>query len=352
MSDKQTIKHRGAKGEFHFAYDDLHQPADDGVDMKIHQELIVFIIWAISFVALSVALPNFFTEGNLISLLRSVSVLGILAIGMAIVVIGRGIDLAMVATMAVSVAGAIVLLQQGYSIPVALLAGFVFAVLVGTVSGILIAYVEIPALFATLAMGLFIYGVGRFGFFNQDIVLIPPEGDSLSWLGAGRVFGIPVSILFLLLFAGLVALFLRYARIGRFIHAIGDNPSTARITGLPVRKLYVLSYILSSTIAYCAGIITATGVGSMNTRIVNSTMLYDVILVVVIGGISLSGGKGGVRNVLVGTLLIGTLLNAMTIMDIQYTVQNVIKSMILLIAIIVDSLLNPRDEQTAQQGDI
>jgi ribose transport system permease protein len=77
-----------------------------------------------------------------------------------------------------------------------------------------------------------------------------------------------------------------------------------------------------------------------------------VLLVVVIGGISLSGGRGGIRNVLVGTLLIGVLWNGMTIMDIQYTLQNVIKSCILLIAIIIDSLMNPRDEQTEQQGDI
>jgi ribose transport system permease protein len=72
----------------------------------------------------------------------------------------------------------------------------------------------------------------------------------------------------------------------------------------------------------------------------------------VLGGVGLSGGRGGVRNVVVGTLLIGILLNGMTIMDIQYTVQNLIKSSILLIAIIVDSIMNPRDEQTAQQGDI
>ena len=80
------------------------------------------------------------------------------------------------------------------------------------------------------------------------------------------------------------------------------------------------------------------------------TLIYDVLLVIVIGGISLSGGRGGIRNVVVGTLLIGVLWNGMTIMDIQYTLQNVIKSCILLIAIIIDSLMNPRDEQTEQQG--
>jgi ribose transport system permease protein len=119
-----------------------------------------------------------------------------------------------------------------------------------------------------------------------------------------------------------------------------------------VRPVLVFQYLLAGLIAYIAGVITATSVAAMNTRIVTSNLVYDIILVVVLGGVGLSGGKGGVRNVVVGTLLIGILLNGMTIMDIQYTVQNLIKSSILLIAIIVDSVVNPRDEQTAQQGDI
>ena len=116
--------------------------------------------------------------------------------------------------------------------------------------------------------------------------------------------------------------------------------------------MMVLQYLVSSLIAFLAGIITATLVNSMNTRVASSTLVYDVILVVAIGGVGLSGGKGSVRNVIVGTLLIGTLLNGMTIMDVPYTFQNIVKSVILLIAIVTDSLVNPRDEQTSQQGDI
>ena len=87
-------------------------------------------------------------------------------------------------------------------------------------------------------------------------------------------------------------------------------------------------------------------------RIFNSTLIYDVILIVVLGGIGLSGGRGGVINVVIGTLLIGTMLNGMTILDVSYSAQNMIKGLILLAAILVDSLLNPRNEETAQQGDI
>jgi ribose transport system permease protein len=110
--------------------------------------------------------------------------------------------------------------------------------------------------------------------------------------------------------------------------------------------------VITGLIAYLAGIVMAANVSGMNTRIYNSTMIYDVLLVVVLGGIGLSGGRGGVRNVLVGTALVGILLNGMTIMNIGYTAQNLIKSVILLGAIVIDTLINPRDEQTAQQGDI
>jgi ribose transport system permease protein len=147
-------------------------------------------------------------------------------------------------------------------------------------------------------------------------------------------------------------LFLRYTKWGRYVYYMGDNVLAARNAGIPVRPMTLLRYVISALISLTAGLLTASSLLSINTRVVNSTLLYDVILVVVIGGIGLSGGKGGMRNVLVGAVLIGIMLNAMTIIDISNIYQNLIKATILLIAIIVDSLLNPRDEQTAQQGDI
>ena len=137
---------------------------------------------------------------------------------------------------------------------------------------------------------------------------------------------LPTPILFFALVALLGFAFLRFTKPGRFVYAIGDNPAAARISGAPVRPIIVLQYAISATIAYLAGMITATAVASMNTNVANSSLIYDVILVVVLGGIGLSGGRGGIRNVIVGTLLIGILLNGMTIMNIEYTLQNVIRS--------------------------
>ena len=316
------------------------------------QEKIVLLIAIALFCAFSFFLKGFLRPDNILTLLRSVSTLGILGVGMAVVVIGRGIDLTIVTIYAMSAAWMFHLANGGASIPLALTLGYLFALAVGVTNGVLIAYLEIPALFATLGMAAFAYGFARYALVPLYVVYMPASASSIVWIGGGFVFGVPTSILFFALVAFLGFAFLRFTKQGRFIYAIGDNFAAARISGAPVRPIVVLQYAVSATVAYLAGLITATAVASMNTAVVNSSMIYDIILVVVLGGVGLSGGRGGIRNVIVGTLLIGILLNGMTIMNIQYTLQNVIRGLILLIAIVIDSVVNPRDEQTAQQGDI
>jgi ribose transport system permease protein len=316
------------------------------------QERIVFGITVALFIIFSVTLNGFLTSANLLSLLQSVSVLGILGVGMGIVVIGRGIDLSIIATMAISVAWVLYMVNQGTPTIEAFVLGAGFSVVIGILNGFFIAYVEVPALFATLAIGTFVYGFGRSQLFDQDIIYLPA---SMSWMGnIGRmhVAQVPIAVVFFAVICVAGFLLLKYTRIGRFFYLMGDNYLAARITGIATRPMIVIQYGISSFVAFIAGIVTTAAVTSMNTRVANSTLIYDVILVVVVGGIGLSGGKGGIRNVIIGTLLIGILLNAMTIMDVRYTLQNLIKSIILLVALLVDSVVNPRDEQTGQQGDI
>ena len=319
---------------------------------RLNQERIVLLIAVVLLIFFSITLKGFLDPGNLFSLIQNVSILGILGVGMSLAIIGRGIDLSMVATMALSVAWLLDMLNRGVPISLALLWALGFSVAVGLVNGVLIAYVEIPAIFATLATGILVYGFGKTWLVNVDVVYMPPGHGWFDAIGGGQILTVPTPVL---IFAGVSAfsfLFLRFLKPGRFIYAMGDNPLTARITGIPVRPMIVLQYVLISIFAMIAGVVTATAVASMNTRVALSTLVYDVILVVVLGGIGLSGGKGGIRNVIVGTLLIGILLNGMTIMNLTYTMQNILKSVILLAAIIIDTVLNPRDEQTAQHGDI
>ncbi len=128
--------------------------------------------------------------------------------------------------------------------------------------------------------------------------------------------------------------------------------ATARITGVPVRPVLVLQYTVSAIVAFIAGLVQATAINSMNTRITDTLLIYEVILVVVLGGIGLAAARAACATSWWERLLIGTFLNGMTIMNIQFTAQNAIKGLILLTAIAIDQVINPRDEQTSQQGDI
>jgi ribose transport system permease protein len=319
---------------------------------RITQQGIVFGIFVVLFIGFSLFLPGFLNADNMIALLQNVAVLGILSLGMAIVIIGRGIDLSLIATLAVPPGLVLQMVQNGHSVPAAFAAAIVLAIGFGLINGWLVAYAEVPSLFTTLASGLFLAGLGQAFFFQLDVVQWSEKLDPVAWIGRGTVLGVPTPIIMFVLATLAVAFFLRRTRLGAYVYAIGDNPFGARTTGIPTRPVIVLQYLLAALIGAFAGMVLAASVNSMETRIYNSTLIYDVILVCVLGGIGLSGGRGGVLSVVIGTLLIGTILNAMTILDVSYSGQNFIKGVILLTAILADSIINPRNEETAQQGDI
>ena len=320
--------------------------------LRITQQGIVFSIFVVLFAGFAIFLPGFLTTSNMLTLLQNVAVLGILGLAMAIVVIGRGIDLSLIAALAVPPGVVLQLVQDGHSLSYALLLAALLTLAFGLINGWLIAYAEVPSLFATLASGLFLAGLGQAALFKLDVVQWSPGLEGFERLGQGALLGIPMPIVMFVGACIVVAIFLRRTRFGAFIYAIGDNPFAARSSGIPTRPLIVLQYVLAALIGMLAGLVLAASVNSMPTRIYNSTLIYDVILVVVLGGIGLAGGRGGVLNVVIGTLLIGTMLNAMTIMDVSYSGQNLVKGVVLLIAVIANSFLNPRNEETAQQGDI
>ena len=313
---------------------------------RISQQLIVFAIFLVLFVGFALFLPGFFTVKNLVGLLQSVAILGILGLGMAIVVIGRGVDLSLIATLSVPPGLILVMVQHGHSMPSACLAALALTLVFGFVTGFIIAYAEVPPLFTTLASGLFLAGLGEAAFFQVDLVQWSAGLDGLAAFGRGAILGVPTPVIMFGLASLAVAFLMKTTRIGANIYAIGDNPYAARVSGISVRPIIVLQYTLAALIGAFAGLVLAASIDGMPTRIFNSTLIYDVILVVVLGGIGLSGGRGGVLNVIVGTLLIGTMLNAMTILDMSYIAQDLVKGVILLIAILADF-----DREPAKRGD-
>jgi ribose transport system permease protein len=320
--------------------------------VRLSQNVLTAIVTVILFVAFAALLKGFLTSSNILDLIENVSVIGLLSLGMTVVVIGRGIDLSMVAALVVPTGLFLTLVTNGWSPWTAILPAAGLSLFVGLLNGWLVAFTEIPPLFATLATGLFLAGFGQARLFNLETIRWSHGLETLAWVGQGRIFGLPASVFILLCAAVAVAAALRWTQVGADIYAIGDNPLAARMSGIPTRPIIVSQYAVAALFATFAGIVLAASSTSLETRLYNSSLIYDVILVVVLGGVGLSGGRGGALSVLIGTLLIGTLLNGMTIMDLSYSDQNLVKGIILLSAIILDTAINPRNEQTTQQGDI
>lgn len=314
------------------------------------QERIVFLITLLLIAIFSFTLKGFATVDNFLNLLRSISILGILGLGMGLIVISRGIDLSEVAIMAGSWCIALIEIQQGMPVGWAALLALALALAIGVINGFMVAFVEAPPLFVTLAAGFVIYGAA-FWFAPAWVVYAPKDAPGLLILGAGQILGIPTPIYVFAAAAFVTHLFLTYTSMGRFIYAQGDNPDAARLSGIALRPLVIFEYALVALLAWLAGYVWVGTTGSMQMAIVQGTKIFDVILVVVLGGVSLVGGRGSVFSVVAGCMLIGVLLNAFTIMDVNSEVQNIIKGFVLLAAIILDNWLHPRDEETSRQGD-
>lgn len=314
------------------------------------QEHIVLLITVALVIAFGLTLTGFATTANLLNLVRSVSILGILGLGMGLIMIGRGIDLSLTAIMSGSWIVTIAELNAGMPAGLALALGLLIALTIGALNGVLIAYVEAPALFVTLATASVVFGLAL--WFVQVLVVYVPQGATdLLFIGQGRLLGIPMPIVVFVAAAAVMHLFLSHTSIGRFIYAQGDNFEAGRLTGIALRPLIVFEYMVVALLAWLAGLVWTGSTAGMTMGITQGTLIFDVILVVVLGGISLVGGRGGVLSVIAGCALIGTLLNGFTIMDVNSEVQNIIKGVVLLGAIVLDNRLHPRDEETARQGD-
>jgi ribose transport system permease protein len=232
----------------------------------------------------------------------------------------------------------------------ALALGLALALAVGFVNGLLVAFVEAPALFVTLATAYVVFGLAL--WFVGVLIVYAPQGPShVMAVGQGKLFGIPMPIVVFAAAALVVHLFLSQTSVGRFIYAQGDNTEAARLSGVAIRPLIILEYLIVAALAWLAGWVWTGSNGSMSMVVTQGTLIFDVILVVVLGGISLVGGRGSVLSVIAGCALIGTLLNGFTIMDVNSEVQNIIRGVVLLGAIVLDNWLHPRDEETARQGD-
>lgn len=291
--------------------------------------------------------PEFATPENLLNVMRQNSMLGLVALGMTLVVLTRGIDLSVGALLAVSgvAAGA----ASAHGSLAAAAAGVGAAAALGTVNGLAITRARIQPFVATLAMMIAARGAVLAATREESVELAPAAGG-LLWIGRGRLLGVPVPVLVLAAayLVGWAAL--RSTRFGRYVYAAGDDEDAARLLGLPVDRVVVGTYALSGALAGLAGLVLAARLGA-GQPVAGAGWELDAIAAVVVGGTLLTGGQGGAGATLVGVLLLGTIFNLLNLEgDVSPWWQWVLRGVFLLGVVLVQARLQHPAAGVAGEG--
>ena len=289
-------------------------------------------IFLIMLVVSALVSDVFFTSANLFNLIRQVTPVGIISMGMLLVILTGGIDLS-VGSIVAMVGVLCALFTQTMPLPLAILASLACGLLVGSLSGYLVSIHKMAPFIATLALMSIVRGLG-FIFSKGAPVLVSENASALTDFGSGSFLGIPNPAFVLVLIFAITAVLLKYNVFGRIIIAIGSNEEAVRLSGIKVSAYKFSVYAIAGGLSAVAGIITTarTAVGS---PVMGVGMELDVIATVVIGGASLSGGKGSAVNTLLGVLILGMIGNIMNLMNIPAYSQQVIKGLIIILAVLL-----------------
>lgn len=297
--------------------------------------ILVAFIFLVSL--LSIISPTFLGMANIMNVLRQISINGFLAVGMTFIILTGGIDLSVGSVLAFSgVVAASIARIDGMPIIVPILAGVLAGFILGTLNGLAIANWKLAPFIVTLGMmsvarGLtFVYSDGR---------PIPGLSKEFMKIGGGNIFGMPNQVVILILVFIIAHILLKKTKFGRYVYAIGGNEMSAIISGVNSKKIKVWVYSISGLLSGLAGVIFTSRVTSGLPQAGQSYEL-DAIAAVVIGGTSMSGGKGKLWGTIVGILIIGVLNNGMDLLNVSSYYQLIVKGLIIVMAVLFDQKTN------------
>ncbi len=321
----------------------------DLVDLFSRFAPLIFLLLLVA--VMSVLEPGFRTERNLFNVLRQVSIIGILAVGMTFVILTAGIDLsvgsvlAFAGIVAASAAkGTRDLLVGGVTDPggfrvlLAALVAIGLGMLIGAFQGTLIARIGIPAFIVTLG-GLTAWRGATLLWSNgQPISAFSPD---FTFWGQGFLGPVPVPVVIFIVLVAVGQVVLKYTQYGRWIYALGGNPEAARLSGLNTVLLGASVYVISGFCAGLAGFLQTSRLNSAE-QVAGQGFELNAIAAVVIGGTSLFGGQGGVIGTFIGAMLIGVLQNALVIRNVNPYVQPIVVGAIIILSVLFDQLAKQR----------
>jgi ribose transport system permease protein len=281
-------------------------------------------------IAFSILSERFFTISNMLIVMRQTSIVAFLAVGMSFVILGAGIDLSVGSVLAFSGAVGAGVMQNGGAF-LGVLAGLALGTALGVFNGIVITKLKIPAFIATLAMmaiargGTLVYTDGR------PITGLP---STFAFLGRGYIGNVPFPIILMLITFILAYIFLKLTRFGRYVYATGGNINAARASGIKVDNVIISTFAISGFLSGLTGMVLAS---RLNSAQPTAGMGYelDAIAAVVLGGTNLFGGEGELWGTLIGAFIMGILNNGLNMLNVSSFYQQVVKGIVILIAVTV-----------------
>jgi ribose transport system permease protein len=293
--------------------------------------LPVLILICVLFAVLT---PNFLTENNIINVVRQASINIVLAAGMTFVILTGGIDLAVGSVLGLTAVIAVVVsLVPGLTwaaVPAALLGGLV----IGVLTGMIVAYLGLPPFIVTLGTYTAIRGAAYLVAGGTTVI---NSQINFAWIGNGYLGPVPWLVIIALLTIAVSAFILQRTVLGVHVYAVGGNPQAARLTGIPVSFVLIFVYGVSGLLSGLGGAMSASRLYSAQGQLGIGYEL-DAIAAVILGGTSFSGGIGNVFGTLVGALIIAVLNNGLTLLNVSFYWQLVIKGAVIVLAVTLDKL--------------
>lgn len=292
----------------------------------------IFGVFAIVCIVLAIIEPAFISSGNVLNVLRQISITGYIAIGMLMVIITGGIDLSSGVIVGLCAAIGSDFAHPGQPAILGVLVGLAIGALCGAISGSLISFLKLPPFIATLGIKLIVNGAALIytnGHPTTDL------NEGFLSIGGGSILGIPVPVWILVICIVIGIFLLNFTKFGRYVYAIGGNELAAQISGINVKLTKMMVYVLSGLFAGLSGIVLASRV-SAGSPVAGLNYEMDAITICVIGGCSLSGGSGSMSGTIAGMLLIGVITNGMNLMNVSSYWQLTVKGVIIILAVIFD----------------
>lgn len=289
--------------------------------------------------------PYFFTYDNITDILRSISIVTFVAIGVTFSLIIGGFDLSVGSTVSLTTvvsASMMVWHEQGPFLT--LVVPIVLSLLVGLINALLVVKIRIPDLLATLAMLYIVNGIHMTYSKGYSIYANMPLEDGTTapgkfqdwflWLGQGEIASVPVPVILTFLLVAITHVFLTYTRQGRMLYMTGGNLEAARLSGIPVDRYRTLAYVLSALFAGLGGMLLSARIGTGQVSS-GGSILMDAVAASFVGFSVFGAGKPNIFGTFVGAILIGVLLNGMTMLNLPYYAYDIIKGVVLVLALVV-----------------